>query len=76
MLTCKEVSTMIASDDLSRRPWRTRLGIRLHLMMCRHCRRYKAQLAAIADAVRGFYRSQSPPTDELEKTILESLRRR
>jgi predicted anti-sigma-YlaC factor YlaD len=56
MLTCKEVTTMIATDDLSRRPWHDRLGVRFHLMMCRHCRRYKAQLAAIADAVRDLYR--------------------
>ncbi len=76
MLTCKEVTTMIASDDLLRRSWRDRLGIHLHLMMCRHCRRYKAQLATIADAVRGLYRKQSPPTDAVEKTILESLRKR
>ncbi len=76
MLTCKEVTTAIASDDLSRRSWSERMGVRLHLMMCRHCRRYKEQLAAIGNAVRALYRRESPPTEALEQSILESLRKR
>jgi predicted anti-sigma-YlaC factor YlaD len=75
MLTCKELTTAVASDDLQRRSWRERLGVRFHLMMCRHCRRYVAQLAAIGDAARRLYRRERPSTDSLERSILESLRK-
>jgi hypothetical protein len=76
MPNCKEVTTAVASDDIARRPWRERLMVRLHLMMCRHCRRYAAQLAAIGDAARRLFRREPPPSDSLERSILESLRKR
>ncbi|HUP46636.1 MAG TPA: zf-HC2 domain-containing protein [Thermoanaerobaculia bacterium] len=76
MLTCREVTAMIASDELPRRSWRDRLGVRLHLMMCRHCRRYAAQLAAIGRAVQRIYRGDESPPDSLERSVLDSLRKR
>jgi predicted anti-sigma-YlaC factor YlaD len=76
MPSCKEVTAAVASDDLPRRPWRERLAIRLHLLMCRHCRRYVEQLAAIASAVRALYREKPPSTDSLEKSILDSIKKR
>ncbi len=75
MMTCKEVTAAVASDDLLRRSWRERLGVRLHLMMCRHCRRYVAQLRSIADAVRKLYYDEPRSTEPLEKSILKSLRK-
>jgi predicted anti-sigma-YlaC factor YlaD len=76
MPSCKEVTAVVASDDLLRRPWRERLAIRLHLLMCRHCRRYVEQLAAIASAVRALYREKPSSTDSLEKSILESIKKK
>ncbi len=76
MPSCKEVTAAVASDDLARRPWRERLAIRLHLLMCRHCRRYVEQLAAIASAVRALYREEPPAPDSLEKSILDSIKKR
>ncbi len=72
MLTCKEVSTAVASEDLARLSWQKRIGVRLHLLMCRHCRRYAAQLAAIGNAVRRLYRDEPEPKS-LEESILNSL---
>lgn len=76
MPTCKEVTAAVASENLAGRPWRQRLMARLHLIMCRHCRRYVAQLAAIGDAARRLYRRQPRPSDALERSILDSLRKR
>ena len=73
MMTCREVSTAIASEELARLSWRKRIGVRIHLLMCRHCRRYAAELAAIASAVRRLYREE-PQAKSLEESILESLR--
>ncbi|MHB0969799.1 MAG: anti-sigma factor family protein [Thermoanaerobaculia bacterium] len=74
MLTCKEVTTMIGSDSLVRATWSTRMGVRLHLMMCRHCSRYSAQLRAIAAEARRAY-SEFPNVSELEQSILTALGR-
>ncbi len=44
MLSCKEVSHL-ASDHLEGQcSLPTRLKIRLHLLICRHCRRFRAHL--------------------------------
>ncbi|ADE16011.1 hypothetical protein Nhal_2951 [Nitrosococcus halophilus Nc 4] len=52
MLSCREV-TEKASDYLENTlPWQQRLGIRLHLFLCHHCRRYLRQLRAVTIAFR------------------------
>ena len=52
MLNCKEVTRLIASDELADAVWLNRALVRLHLLMCRHCRGYAAQLRAIGAAAR------------------------
>ncbi len=71
MMSCQQVTRTIASDHLDSAGWRLRLGVRLHLAMCRHCRRYAAQLAAIGDAARRLLRQDPVPPQELEQAILE-----
>ncbi len=74
MLSCKEVTRKIASDELAEAGWRERLAVRLHLLLCRHCRRYASQLRAIGAAARNLWwsRSQDPSTlERLERQILE-----
>ena len=52
MLTCREVTQLVGTEDLRVAPLRTRLSAWMHLAMCRHCRRYTQELKAIGDAVR------------------------
>ena len=52
MPNCKEVVRLIASDELADAVWLTRAPVRLHLLMCRHCRGYAAQLRALGAAAR------------------------
>ena len=76
MLTCKEFSRALASDDLESAPWARRLGVRFHLLMCRHCRRYRAQLQAIGATARRKFGGQSADEETLErlqKSILNKL---
>jgi anti-sigma factor ChrR (cupin superfamily) len=47
MLSCREVTRLIASDQLANSGWRTRLAVRIHLAMCEHCHRFRDQLRAI-----------------------------
>ncbi len=74
MLSCKEVARKIASDEFQGAGWRERLAVRLHLLVCRHCRRYKAQLRSIGTAARnlwGLHSEDPPKLDRLERQILE-----
>jgi hypothetical protein len=42
MITCKQVSTLVSSGGLPAAPLTVRLGVRLHLAMCRHGRAFNA----------------------------------
>ena len=74
MLSCKDLTRKIASDELAGAGWRERLAVRLHLLACRHCRGYAAQLRAIGNGARKLWgpHSQDPRTlERLERQILE-----
>ncbi len=73
MLTCKDVATAIGRDEWRAAPRWRRLALRLHLLMCPHCRRYAAQRRAIGTAVRSLIRAhgENPKTlERIQKTIL------
>jgi hypothetical protein len=61
MLTCKELARSASSGELEETGWIGRLMARLHLLACRHCRQYLAQLAAIRVATR---RTGGEPGDQ------------
>ncbi|MBI2821952.1 MAG: zf-HC2 domain-containing protein [Acidobacteria bacterium] len=44
MLRCKEATRLISRSMDQPLFWRERLALRLHLAMCRLCRRYQTQL--------------------------------
>lgn len=49
MFNCREVTRLI-SDAMDRKvPFHRRMGIRLHLLMCRFCARYLKQVKIIRD---------------------------
>lgn len=69
--SCREVTGAIASDSLIEAPAHRRLGVRIHLLLCRHCRRYARQMRAIGQAAREVL---AHPNGERES--LERLRRK
>ncbi len=78
MPNCKEVAGILASDGLDGAPWTRRLSVRFHLMMCRHCRRYAAQLRAIGAAAGRVLRPRGKTggpevLERLKKAILEKI---
>ena len=77
MLRCKQVTTIVASDEAADAgPW-LRFRIRLHLMMCRHCARYAAQIRAIGAKARERYQRQDEQAkvEDLGNRILEAADR-
>lgn len=67
MPSCREVSGAVASGALDEAPIRRRLAVRLHLVMCRHCRRYARQLRAIGRATRELVSSPDGEADSVER---------
>lgn len=54
MLSCKEAAALI-SESLDRKlPLGQRMALRLHLLMCRFCSRYRAQLLTLRAAIRRY----------------------
>ncbi len=47
MIQCKEVAALLSTDQLSSQSAWRRLAVRVHLMMCRHCRRFARQLVLL-----------------------------
>ena len=75
MMTCREVSTVIARGELATAPWTERLAVRVHLAMCRHCRAFRRQVEAMARAasVAAATRHAEPGTD-FEATLARRMR--
>ena len=65
MLSCREVvdSTDLLLDGVMNR--RQRLAMKMHLLMCHHCRRYVRQLRALLKAAP-FMHSQASDAEVLE----------
>ena len=74
MLTCKEGADLIASEALVSTGLPKRALVRLHLLMCRDCRGYAAQLRAIGLAGRERWKaspSDAPTIERLQLMILD-----
>lgn len=80
MLSCKDVTRTIAGEEVVEASWWRWFQVRLHLLMCQHCRRYAAQLRVIGKVARNLWGTR--PGDEdpealkhLEETILKGVNR-
>lgn len=69
MLSCRELAHRHASDYLDGQlGWRQRVGVRYHLLICDHCRRFIAQLRKVRTLLRNKPHSNpivDPVTQEL-----------
>jgi len=76
MMTCKEVSTWVSTGDLQGASLAHRLGVGLHLAMCRHCRAFRRQLNAIGDAARALSTAfGTEPRSAFEADLVQRLLR-
>ncbi len=75
MPNCKEIARLIASDELADAVWSDRALVRLHLLMCRHCRGYAAQIQAIGAAARDRWDSSVADRASFEKLQSSILKR-
>ncbi len=74
---CKEVTQMV-SESLDRKlPLHQRMGIRVHLFMCKFCSRYRKQLLILREAMRlqEKYVEDTKPSPTLRPEARERIRR-
>lgn len=80
MFSCSEVSQKVSQAMDGRLPFRHRMAIRIHLMMCRYCARFRRQLLLIRKMCRyeenGVMDAPVPDalTPEVRERIKASLR--
>ena len=67
MPSCREVMRVTAARSLDQVPPMKRLGFRMHVMMCRHCRRYARQIRAIGIAAREVLARPSGERESLDR---------
>lgn len=56
MLSCKQASRLISQSLDRRLHWHERLRLRLHLMLCDMCTRFRRQLLVLRDTVQQMTR--------------------
>lgn len=49
---CHDVTRLVSQSMESPLPWRTRLSLRFHYLICVWCRRYRDQLGLVRTALR------------------------
>lgn len=62
MLSCRELVNHADALLAGELPWRARLSARLHLSLCRHCRRYLRQLKTLLAALPALRRDADEDT--------------
>ncbi len=61
MITCRSSAELFSRELDTELPFRQRVGLEIHLLVCSGCRRYRRQLSTVENAVREFL--AAPPSD-------------
>ncbi len=79
MLSCKDVTQLISESMDHSLPLGKRIGVRLHLLMCKFCARYERQLLLIRETLRRIVateeKSEGPPGEALSEEARERIRK-
>jgi anti-sigma factor ChrR (cupin superfamily) len=76
MLNCREAGRMASEYLDGGLSWWGRLELRLHVAMCRHCRRYLVQLRLVTRTLRQLSERSTGAREGQESTIRVFLRGR
>ena len=72
MISCKDVSTLLMSDQLQAQPWTKRAQVRFHLAMCRLCSRLARQISQMRASARQIVTPESADPG-LEERLIRRL---
>ncbi|MFZ2224617.1 MAG: hypothetical protein WAV26_08005 [Candidatus Deferrimicrobium sp.] len=76
MLSCKDVTQLISRSMDHSLPIGKRIGMRLHLLICKFCSRYERQLLLIRETVRGLVATEEKPGGSPGETLSEEAKER
>jgi hypothetical protein len=76
MLSCKDVTRLISESMDRTLPVGTRIAVRIHLLVCRFCARYRRQLHLIRDTVQRIVAAEDTFGDATGGGLSEERRER
>ena len=75
-LTCKETSLLVSQSLDRKLPWGERVAVRLHLLVCETCKRFKRQIEFLRTAVRqGAEKLEEASTLKLSAPARQRIKR-
>jgi len=76
MLSCRDVTQLLSESMDASLPIGKRIGMRLHLLMCKFCSRYERQLLLIRETVRRLAATEEKPGESPGETLSEEAKER
>jgi len=76
MLSCRDVTQLLSESMDTSLPIGKRIGVRLHLLMCKFCTRYERQLLLIRETVRRLAATEEKPGEPPGETLSEEAKER
>lgn len=77
MISCEEAAKLISQSLDRPLPVRQRIGLRLHLLMCRVCPRFLRQMRVLRKTARRYpEKIETDETRELSEEAREKIRRK
>ena len=76
MLSCKDVTKLVSESMDRSLPLGQRVGVRLHLLICKFCARYERQLLLIRDTARRLAAAVEAPGGSFGETLSDEARER
>ena len=75
MLSCKDVTQLLSESMDASLPIGKRIGVRLHLLICKFCSRYERQLLLIRETARRLAAIDDTPGETLSAEARERIRK-
>ncbi len=63
MLNCKQTSQLVSQSLDRRLTWQERFAVKVHLWICKYCRRFSRQLLAVRSGLQRMTQSVEENTD-------------
>ncbi|MCK9997027.1 MAG: hypothetical protein KAH56_12210 [Candidatus Krumholzibacteria bacterium] len=67
MLKCRDLTKLIASDEIEDLGFMKRVEIQFHLFMCKHCRQYMGQIRSIGQGAKKMAAEAEPDQEQLQR---------
>jgi hypothetical protein len=74
MLSCKDVTRLISESMDHSLPLGKRIGVRVHLLICRFCERYKRQLLLVRETARRIAAAEDRPGEPSGEILPEEAK--